>query len=375
MDCRDTLERLSDYQDGALDSAAAEAAGVHLRDCAGCAEAARSLAAVREGLRRLPPVAAPPELMARVREAVAREEGASSFISTGAAAPTGARPLLSRLRIPLEAAAAVLLVASIWWYQKGTPTYSVPKAPPAPSGTAAPAPKAVPDPSPRHPEKTAKSQDRESRLARQPDGTPPAAVAPEPAPGPPAATVAGRTEVASLPAGAPEPKFRDRSPAELPAAPAVRASSESARIVPMDAGPPVATGAEEGQGGAMPGIRNDAASAPAPRILAAPPSRLLRALPYGREIVVDVTPEARGGAGDRIAAAARRLGGSVEQIERDPSGLDVVAVRVLLPEPAAPAFLSEMDRIGKVPPEGKPEEADIPAGPTRGTVAYTVRIR
>jgi hypothetical protein len=65
----------------------------------------------------------------------------------------------------------------------------------------------------------------------------------------------------------------------------------------------------------------------------------------------------------------------VERIERDPSGLNVASVRVLLPEPAAPDFLSEMDRIGKVPPEGKPAEVDIPAGPTRGTVAYTVRIR
>jgi hypothetical protein len=121
--------------------------------------------------------------------------------------------------------------------------------------------------------------------------------------------------------------------------------------------------------------QGDAAPAPAPRVLAAPPSRLLRPLPYGREIVLDVAPEGREGAGDRIAAAARRLGGSVERVERDPSGADVVAVRVLLPEPAAPAFLSELDRIGKVPPEGKPAEVDIPAGPTRGTVAYTVRIR
>jgi hypothetical protein len=98
-------------------------------------------------------------------------------------------------------------------------------------------------------------------------------------------------------------------------------------------------------------------------------------LPYGREVVLDVTPEGREGAGERIAAAARRLGGSVERIERDPSGADVVAVRVLIPEPAAPSFLSELERIGKVPPEGRPAEVDLPAGPTRDTVAYTVRIR
>jgi len=339
MDCRDALERLSDHQDGALDSAAAEAVGTHLRECAGCAEAARSLAAVREGLRRLPPVAAPPELMARVREAVAREEGASPPVSTGAAPPTGARSLLSRLRIPLEAAAAVLLVASIWWYQKGAPTVSVPQSPPAPAGTGVHTPRAAPDSSPRLPGKTATTPERESRLARKPAETPPAAGAPKPDAASPASATAGKAEVASLPAGALEQKARDRSTAELPAAPAVRASSEATRI------------------------------------LAAPPSRLPGTLPYGREVVLDVTPEARGGAGDRIAAAARRLGGSLERVERDPSGVDVVAVSVLLPEPAAPSFLSELDRIGKVPPEEKPANIDVPAGPTRGTVAYTVRIR
>ena len=339
MECRDALERLSDYQDGAMDSAAAGAMGAHLRECAGCAEAARSLAAVREGLRRLPPVAAPPELMARVREAVAREEGASPPVSTGAAPPTGARSLLSRLRIPLEAAAAVLLVASIWWYQKGAPTVSVPQSPPAPAETAVHTPKAAPDSSPRLPGKTATTPGGESRLARKPAETPPAAGAPKPDAAPPASATAGKAEVASLPAGALEQKARDRSTAELPAAPAVRASSEATRI------------------------------------LAAPPSRLPGTLPYGREVVLDVTPEARGGAGDRIAAAARRLGGSLERVERDPAGVDVVAVSVLLPEPAAPSFLSELDRIGKVPPEEKPANIDVPAGPTRGTVAYTVRIR
>jgi hypothetical protein len=119
----------------------------------------------------------------------------------------------------------------------------------------------------------------------------------------------------------------------------------------------------------------DTAPAPPPRVLAAPASRLPGALPYGREIVLDVTPEARGDAGDKVAAAARRLGGAVVRIDRDPSGLDVVAVRVLLPESAAPAFLSEMDRIGKLAPEGKADEAGVPPGPTRGTVAYAVRIR
>jgi hypothetical protein len=98
-------------------------------------------------------------------------------------------------------------------------------------------------------------------------------------------------------------------------------------------------------------------------------------MPYGREIVLEVAPEGSGSAGERIADAARRLGGAVERVERDPSGGSPVAVSVLLPEPAAASFLTEMERIGKVPPSGKASEADIPAGPRPGTVAYTVRIR
>lgn len=366
MDCREARERLSDYQDGGLDSAAARSVCDHLRECAECAQTARSLAAVREGLRRLPPVAAPPELIDRVRDAVAREEAASPSVSPGASAPAARRSLLSRMRIPLEAAAAVLLVASIWWYQKGTPTGSVPPSPPRHTETAPSASKSATGDVAPLPEKAPKSPERETAAASRPHHPI--------APGAPSGAAAGKAEFASLPPGAPEPKTRERSPAELPAAPAVRASSESARIVPRDAGPPAAA-APDVPGVAPPGFRSGAAPPPAPSALAESPSRLLRTSPYGREILLEVAAEARGTAGERIAAAARRLGGSVERIERDPPGAVVTAVRVLLPEPAAPFFLSEMERIGKVPPEEKPADADSPAGPVRGTVAYTVRIR
>ena len=71
MDCRETRERLSDYRDGSLSETVADGISRHLRECAGCAEVARSLDAVREGLRNLPPVPAPPELLGRIREAIA----------------------------------------------------------------------------------------------------------------------------------------------------------------------------------------------------------------------------------------------------------------------------------------------------------------
>jgi len=314
MDCRDATERMSEYQDGLLSAAAAEDVSSHLRECGECAAAARSLEAVRELLRSLPPPPAPPELLARVREAVAREETGAASLAAGLPSNLPGGSLRSRLRIPLEAAAAVLLVASIYWYQKGSPPASPPQAPPA-VATPAPPPKAD----------------------RQIAGT---------------ETVARKREVASLPAGTPEPKARIYSQADLPAAPALRASTDSEQI---------ASGVS--------------AEARPVEERPEPPSRFLRPLPYGKEVLLEVTPEGREGVEERIAAAAWRLGGSVERIERDPAGGDVVSMRVLLKEPAATAFLSEMDRIGKVPPQGKPADVDLPAGPIPGTVAYTVRVR
>jgi hypothetical protein len=91
-------------------------------------------------------------------------------------------------------------------------------------------------------------------------------------------------------------------------------------------------------------------------------------------VALDVAMEHRDGVEERIGDAARRLGGSVEGTDRVvPDG--PVAVRVLLPERTAPAFLEELDRIGRIPPEGKPARSVLPAGPAPGTVAYTVRLR
>jgi hypothetical protein len=109
-------------------------------------------------------------------------------------------------------------------------------------------------------------------------------------------------------------------------------------------------------------------------VLAAPSSRMSLPLPYGKEIVLEVEPEGRWSAGERIADSARRMGGAVVRIERDPSGGSPVAVSVLLPEAASISFLSELKRIGKVPPEEE-AAAEVPAGPRPGTAAYTVRIR
>ena len=354
MDCAQARNLLSEHQDGTLDAPAAAALALHLRGCPECGGCADSLLAVREALRSLPPDPAPPELLARVLAAVeAEDRGALAASAPGGAG--SAKPFLSRFRIPLEAAAAVLLFASVYWYRQT----SAPPVPPLPAPT-----------------------------AQAPDAKPPVGISPETSSGavsvPPPAT--------RLPRGNPMTAKKEETPvaakprawteADLPSAPAIRASSDSERIVPV--APPSGPTADPAEPGAPAfGERRSAGAEGAAdsrlsRVFAAPPSRLLRPLPYGRDIVVDVKPESREGAEERIAEAALRLGGIYERIERGPGEPAPGAsgtVRVILPEIASTRFLEEMGRIGTIPAEGKPAATDLPAGPRPGTVAYAVHIR
>ena len=353
MDCTQVRNRLSEYQDGALDAEAAAALTVHLRGCGECAGCAGSLLAVREALRSLPPDPAPPELLARVRAAVEAEDrdaGADSAPGGGDAS----RPFLARFRIPLEAAAVVLLFASVYWYQR-TPT--PPARPPS------------------------------APTAQAPETTPPVAISPD------ASSSAAKVSPTGirLPRGNPK-KPREEAPAaakprtwaaeDLPSLPAIRASTDSERIVPIAPfhGPsadPAGRGTPEFE------VRQSAeteggADFRLSRSFAAPSSRLLRPLRYGRDIAVDVAPESREGAEERVAEATLRSGGIVERIERDSeTGREGASgtIRVVLPEAAAAGFLDELRRIGTVPQENLQSAIDIPAGPRPGTIAYAVRIR
>ncbi len=355
MDCTQAGNLLSEYQDGTLDAVAADALAVHLRGCGDCAGCADSLLAVRELLRVLPPDPAPPELLQRVLAAVEEEDRDARANS----APGGAdatRPFLSRFRIPLEAAAAVLLFASVYWYRQTS-------APPArpPSGL---------------------SSGMSSEAGKAPSSRPLAAKEEDAIVPPPAIRLPRgnpKTAREEAPAAA---KPRTWTAADLPSVPALRASSDSERIVPFFPSPgPAADPAAAGSPAA--GERRSAgaeggAEFRLSRSFAAPPSRLLRPLPYGRDIVVDVKPESREGAEERIAEAALRLGGIFERIDRGPgeaASSSSGTVRVILPEFAATRFLEEMGRIGTIPPEGKPAASGLPAGPRPGTVAYAVHIR
>jgi hypothetical protein len=329
MDCRQARNLLSDFQDGTMDAAAETRLAAHLRGCGECASADASLHAVRELLRDLPPDPAPPELFASVLAAVeAEDRNARPGSTPGGADAT--RPFLSRFRVPLEASVAVLLVASVYWYQR-TPA-PVAHSPSVLSSNLSPEAGTVSSSRPMAAkEDAAKSSPPVIRLPRE---TPKAAKEEAPA----------------------APRPRTWTAENLPSVPALRASTDSERIVPV--APP-------------PGSTADPAAAGAPAFY-------VRRMPYGRDIAVDVNPERREGAEERIAGAASRLGGIVERIEGESDSARIGAagtIHVLLPEAAAAGFIEELRRIGNVPEEIPPSGIDIPAGPRPGTVAYAVRIR
>ncbi len=354
MDCRETRERLSDFQDGSLSGPAEDEISRHLGECPGCAEVARSLDTVREGLRRLPPIPAPPELPGRIREAVAAESGRGGGPATGpvgAPAPGAhARSVFSRLKAPLQTAAAVLLIAAAYRYWAESPTATIDRtaAPPRPpAGIASPAPA----PEDHAPPAVSPAPVQVARAT-------PRAAAP-PLPGK-AGDSGGRDEersISTLPEDTPDPKVRVYSLSDLPASPVLRASTRFRRIQP--AGPPEET---------------PSAEAPEPSTGAARTARLRPPFPYGRDLSLETAPEEREEAAERIRETARRLGGTVEGTDRVASE-GTVAVRVLLPERTAQAFIEELGRIGRIPPGGLPERSVLPAGPAPGTIAYTVRLR
>jgi hypothetical protein len=91
-----------------------------------------------------------------------------------------------------------------------------------------------------------------------------------------------------------------------------------------------------------------------------------------------VAAQNRPGLEERIAAAAVRLGGSVQD-EPAKAGIDsegaVDIVRVHLPADSARPFLAELSKLGILPAEGMSGMAVLTAGPSPEVVAYTVRIR
>lgn len=366
MDCSKTRERLSDFLDGSLSGTVGKEISRHLGECPGCAEVARSLDAVREGLRNLPPVPAPPELLGRIREAVAAEGGAAGGSAGGTAATTPTSPdsapgrrtrtVFSRLKVPLQTAAAVLLVASAYRYWAESPTATIDRTaatalPPAEIASPVPAPEAPAPPA------VSPAPVQVARETRLPAVTPRAAAPPPTERANESVDHDEERSISSLPEDTPDPKVRVYSLSDLPSSPVLRASTRFRRIQPAQA-------PEE----------SPSAEATEPSTEAARTARLRPPFPYGRDVSLETDPEDREEAAERIRETARRLGGTVEGTDRVASE-GTVAVRVLLPERTAQAFIDELGRIGAIPPGGMPTRSVLPAGPTPGTIAYTVRLR
>src|SRR4030066_797412 len=121
MECAKTWDRLSAYLDGDLPEQEREGIAQHLRKCARCAEEERALKETLSLLRNLPPGQAPPELLEGVRRRIGKDQ---------AKTPLWKKLFLpAHIKIPLEAAAVVLVFLLAYGIRKEMPASKVSPAP------------------------------------------------------------------------------------------------------------------------------------------------------------------------------------------------------------------------------------------------------
>ncbi len=153
MTCDKIRAQLTAYLDGELSDDRGSAVRGHLRGCQACRDAARDEAALRDGLRELPPVDPPASLWAGVQAKLAEAEVAD------AERPAWRRALarwtsaarLPRYGVVLAAAAAAFALVVIWkshHAEPTVPTVVAEHATPTPTPTPTPVPAPVPVPAP-----------------------------------------------------------------------------------------------------------------------------------------------------------------------------------------------------------------------------------
>lgn len=355
MECDRILELLPGRLDGSLEERQETEVEAHLRDCLRCAAEEEALKETLALLRNLPPEKAPPELLEGVRRKIA--------VETRQAEPGKGLLASARIRIPIEAAAAVLLLLLVYGIQKRLPVTDRPASPPERVETASPVKGAL-----------------EARTT--PGKPPPAARNPvgKTTPGERTAGDTGRgMEPAADRTAAVGPEKEGPMEAQERMAEAPYAAKSTLPVVPATR---VSTGAETV--GSRPRAEERVEPPASFRLFAAPPSRLLPPLPYGREVILEVAATLRPNLEDRIARMAEGFGGSVLRewyFRVEPPGeagggpFAEGPMRIQLPARSAEAFLSELGKLGTIPPEGMPASVDRPAGPATDVVAYTVRIR
>ncbi len=403
MECTRIWDLLSSYLDGDLPDRERERMADHIRQCIRCAGEERALRETLSLLRNLPAEGAPPELL----------RGVQSRIGETETVPLWKRLFLpAHVKIPIEAAAVVLVFLLVYGIQKELPSTTPVPSPPASaesgkpaagSGTDAMRPDAVPARAPG----AGPSPETERETTAKPAADAPAVPAGPNLPAVPEAQVragGGATgkepESVELPSPGEKVVRAGSALSAGPAAPVrdesgvigkepevvVRPSSEKPVLryrseIPAGLASRVSTGNEsiepfsprESPTGESRTVR---AFAPPPRL------GLMRQEPFGREVTVEVDRESLSGVEDRIAAVAMRLGGAVRrQRVRIATGRMEEAlvvsdsIRVLVPAVFADVFLEELEKLGSISPEGRPGKLDIPPGPSTDSVAYTVRIR
>lgn len=364
MECTRIWDLLSSYLDGDLPDGEQEGTAEHIRQCSRCAEEEKALRETLTLLRSLPAEAAPPQLLKEVQLRIGEK----------AKAPLWKKLFLpAHIKIPIEAAAVVLVFLLVYGIRKEMPATTPVPSPSAPAesgkrvaGTGTDAkrpdadtargPKAEPPP----------GTEREAIVKPVPEK--PAVYARSDLPAGPAQASAENGAIGQEPeAGAghssEKPVIRARS--ELPAGLAARVSTESGTIEPFSPreSPP-------GESQAL-------------RVFAAPPRLgLMRPEPFGREVTVEVDRDALPGVEDRITAVVMRLGGTVrrQRMQIATGRMEEAfvvsdSIRVRVPAVFADVFLEELEKLGSISPEGLPGKLDIPPGPSPDPVAYTVRIR
>ena len=401
MECTRTQDLLSSYLDGDLSDREQEEIAGHIRQCSRCAEEERALRETLSLLRSLPAEEAPPELLKGVRLRIAEKT----------AVPLWKKVFLpAHIKIPIEAAAVVLVFLLVYGIQKEMPATTPAPSPPASvesgarvagTGTVAGQPDAdrtlvaKAEPSPETERKTVVTPIPEKPFAPARPELPA-----EPAEQVRAESGATGTEKEAVSEPTPErPGILARS--ELPASRAARVSTGSGAIgkepeavseptpgrpgvlarseLPASRATRVSTGSEA--------VEPVFLREPPPEeteglhVFAVPP-RLTRQEPFGREVTIEVDRDARPGIEDRIAAVALRLGGVVRRdrvrfatnrMEKSVVVSNVVRVRI--PAVFADIFLEELGKLGAISPEGIPGKLDIPPGPSPDPVTYTIQIR
>jgi hypothetical protein len=402
MECTRTQDMLSSYLDGDLSVREQEEIAGHIRQCSRCAEEERALRETLSLLRNLPAETAPPELLKGVRLRIAEKT----------AVPLWKKMFLpAHIKIPLEAAAVLLVFLLVYGIQKEMPATTPVPSPPASAesgvriagtGTVAERPGAdttrgaSAEPSPEKERKAVVAPIPEKPTVRaRPE--PPANLAE------PVRTGIGTTgkEREAVPEPMPErPGTFARS--ELPAGLAARVSTEGGAIgkeretvsEPTSGRPDTLARSEKPAGLAARASTESGMTEPVflrqsppgetegMHFFAVPPPGLLRQEASDREVTIEVDRDARPGVEDRITSIALRLGGAVRRdsvriatnrMEKTVVGSNVL--RALIPAVFADIFLEELGKLGSISPDEIPGKLDIPPGPSPDPVAYMVRIR